>query len=77
MVLTNDQIEFRQKILNKKIKVKKERPLPTPPKEPTRIDYMNNCVFWVNEYAAGRTDEARFKKAVYYLREYCNEILGW
>lgn len=38
------------------------------------IQYMRNCMFWIEEYWAGRTDEYRFKSAVKSLRDHSYKI---
>lgn len=63
--LTQDQIDWRNSILRGKVKsvIKAE-------KEPEAVlsnddqirkcfYYLNNCVFWVNEYIEGRVDKKR------------------
>lgn len=52
--LTKEQIEFRNKILGSGSKVRVEKIFPTP-EVITRNRYMNNCMFWINEFEAGRT----------------------
>ena len=79
-VLTKEQIEFRSKILGKKAEPIKERtkkwkPLPQPPKPVTRNQYMNNCMFWINKFEAGREGKEQLMKAVTCLRNHCNQII--
>lgn len=73
--LTKEQSEYRAKILGKKYKPRAQVLTPLITKKYTRHDYMNNCMFWINEFAAGRTDKKDFVKSVTYLRDYCNEII--
>lgn len=75
LALTAEQIDFRNKILKIKPKPKKEKPLPPPPKVTTRNEYMNNCMWWINEFEAGRTEKDRFIQAVNSLHNHCIEIL--
>lgn len=68
-------MELRQKILKVKQKPEKEKPLSQPPKVTTRNEYMNNCMFWINEFEAGRTGRIDLVKSATYLRDYCNQII--
>ena len=76
-VLTKDQIEFRAKILGKRAKyIKRPKVKPTPiEKETTRNEYMNHCMFWINEYETGRTTKERVISAATNLRLYCTQII--
>lgn len=73
--LTEEQISYREKVLKIKAKIKKEKPLPRPSIAITRVQYMNNCMYWINEFEAGRNDKAEFIKAVNALHNHCIEIL--
>ena len=70
--ITKAQQDFRDSILKKG---KKEKSPISPPKAITRNEYMNNCMFWINEYEAGRTTKERFLKAIGILRDHCNQII--
>lgn len=69
---TPEQEEFCNNILNKKYIPRKPKCKPTviEEKKLTRIDYMNNCIFWINEYLCARTSIDGFNKAIYHLEEH-------
>lgn len=89
--LTPEQIEFRKSIIRKRKQktssiitaavIKKPAPTiaivnaPVIQKKITRNEYMNNCMFWINECNAGRENRKRLLKSVRHLRDYCNEII--
>lgn len=82
IVLTPAQEEYRLKILKKKLTAKSDQITEKEfPKASTkdsfisdRIVYMVNCVYWVEEYAAGRADAVNLKSALLYLEEHCKDI---
>lgn len=45
------------------------------PKKTTREEYIHNCIFWINEYGKGMTDEKRCIEAIDSLKKYCEEII--
>lgn len=63
--LTQEQIDWRNSILRGKVQsvVKAEKMpdvfLSNDDKINTCFYYLNNCVFWVNEYIEGRVDKKR------------------
>jgi len=63
--LTQEQIDFRKSILRGRVSsVKKaEKPVHFQLTEDEKIQqcfyYLNNCVYWVNEYIEGRVDKNR------------------
>lgn len=63
--LTQEQIDWRNSILRGKVKsvVKAEKMPDVILSDDDKIRkcfyYLNNCVFWVNEYIEGRVDKAR------------------
>ena len=72
-ILTKDQIEYRNSILKPKPKTRKVSRLQT---IISRTEYMNNCIFWINEYHAKRTTVERLISATTNLRNYCQEIIN-
>lgn len=69
---TKEQDAFRAAILKGKApSVKKKSPVVSAilnqPKRPTVVDelyYLDNCLFWIQEYAAGRTSKERVLKSI-------------
>ncbi len=73
--LTQAQIEWRQSILKGRINsVKKaaapvERVLTDEDKINQCFYYLDNCVFWANEYIDGRVDKIKLLSVAKYLQE--------
>ncbi len=88
-VLTKEQIEWRQSILkgksiSKKV-VKKEiiqrSDIYISPKQEeslleNRVRYMNNCMFWINQFWEGKTKVEKFNSCVLAMISHCNELLN-
>lgn len=56
----------------KRRKVKEEKKLEMAATQ--TIQYMRNCMYWIEKYWAGKTDEERFKSAIRSLREHTYKI---
>lgn len=69
---TKEQQEVYDSFLPKRYK-KKEKSLI---KIMSRTEYMNNCIFWLNEYYAKRCDKSRAISAAENLKKYCEEIVN-
>lgn len=81
---TKDQDEFRVSILKKSVvgnyyKKKYKEPisiLVEPKREPIpdKLYYMDNCIFLIQEYSAGRCTKERCLKAIASLSNLCHEL---
>lgn len=83
-VYTKEQQEYRDSILNKRVLNFKYNKKPKP-KEVIEVSkprgsieyklyYMNNCIFWINEYREGRCDLVKVMTAIESLKKLCDEI---
>ena len=70
-IKTKEQQEYYDSFLPKKYK-KKEKELM---KIMSRTEYMNNCIFWLNEYYQKRCTKERVVLAARHLKIYCEEII--
>jgi len=62
-------------MLKKKARTLKPRYKFIPPvKETTTIEYMQNCMYWIEEYLAGRATEEKFKSALQSLTKLAYEL---
>jgi hypothetical protein len=72
---TAAQTEYRNKLL----KVK-PRPEPLPPPQTTALQYLKNCIFWIEDYKAGGCSKNNALRAVAALKIHTltieNEILN-
>lgn len=73
--ITDEQRRFREMILKKKPR-KRKAYVPIPARVISRNEYMNNCMFWINEYEAGRTDKEEYLSATRSLYNYCVAIIN-
>ena len=37
-------------------------------------NYMSNCIFWIEEYLAGRTDKASCEKSIAHLEQHIQKL---
>jgi hypothetical protein len=76
---TKEQQELYDSFLPNKYKKKrykkKETVLIELPKTMSRTEYMNNCIFWLNEYYTKRCTKEHALKAAESLKRYCEEIM--
>lgn len=73
--ITEDQKKYRDSILQKKRTYRKRATEIYLPEPMTRERYMNNCLYWIRLYYERKGDKESAKKAVFYLRQYCDEII--
>lgn len=75
-VLTKDQINYRNAILKKKVVPRKPKKVVVQGPIP-RIQYMNNCMYWINECHYKRVSaEDHLLSAATSLKNYCQEIIN-
>jgi hypothetical protein len=78
--LTQEQIDFRNSILRKKIitikNVDKEpRVILTPDDEIKKwLWYINNCIFWINQYQDGKMERYLLKNTMQSLKYNAEKI---
>ena len=70
-VLTQEQIDYRKDLLIKRVSRIKRSKSPPPLMPITEEDkisnclyYMDNCVYWINEYIVGNVDKKKLLEAV-------------
>lgn len=79
-ILTQEQIDWRNSILRGKVKsVSKAEKMPDfvlsdDDKLKKSFYYLNNCVFWVNEYIEGRIDKLRLLETAKALQGNAKDI---
>ncbi len=71
---TPEQIEYWNTILKVKQKSLKYNTV-IQTKKTSRKEYMENCLFWINEFFEGRSCAERASKAAVHLKHYCDEII--
>ena len=70
-ILTKAQQEFHDSVLPKRYK-KKEVHLS---KIMSRTEYMNNCIYWLNEFYMMRCTPDHALSATIALKKHCEEII--
>ena len=46
------------------------------PKKPKDIEFMNNCMTWINWYYEGETTRIQMLHAAKTLKEYCEKLIN-
>lgn len=62
------------KKLGRPRKVKRETPTKWNEPKTSRTDYMRNCIFWIDEFLAGRTDREKLNNVLNSLQAHINTI---
>jgi uncharacterized protein YydD (DUF2326 family) len=77
-IISKEQQQFRDVILNRKPRVKKAKERPySQPSNLTAIDYTRNCMFWINEYLQGRESKEQLKKSIKALQTLSEHLPNW
>jgi len=72
---TPEQQAFYDSMLKKKPKTIRRRESFVPSqKETTTIEYMRNCMWWIEEFLQGGTTEEKFKSALKSLTKLAYEL---
>jgi len=81
---TKEQQEWRDSILGKNKRIDKIRKVSVPVKSdlPKSIEqkilenfyYMNNCVYWLNEYLAGNTTKERLRETALAMQKNATDL---
>lgn len=77
--LTQDQIDFRNSILRGEVTpVKIIEPVKIILSDEDKIRqnfyYLNNCIYWINEYIYGRVDKSQLLKTAKALQENAKKL---
>ena len=71
-IKTVQQKEFCSSIIKKKIRGYKKSDLLNPVSD---MQYMNNCMYWINEYETNGADLSKAKDAALHLIKYCEKYI--
>lgn len=68
---TAKQAEYVSKLIKAKSRENKIEPL----KKMQTTDYMRNCIFWIDEFIAGRSNKEKLNSALESLQMHIDKII--